>query len=108
ATARFPKHGASAVGPKVPVDVRNELADDVVFVTARGSRVEILRPPVAREAIGHDDDRLAHLPGADEPVETLGQLLDPRSAREQQLAEAGEPAEDVVDRISPLWIRRWQ
>ena len=85
-------------GAEARVDRRDHLAHHVRLVVADRRRIEVLRAAPAREAVGRDDDRLAH-PPARPAVEAVAQARLPRRAREQHLARprvAGQPVDHRV------------
>ena len=62
-----------AAGAEAGVDRGHHLADQVGLVVAQRRRVEVLRAAPAGEAVGRDDDRLAHGAAAHQPIEPVAQ-----------------------------------
>ena len=69
-------------------------------------RVEVLRAPPAGEAVGRDDDRLAHRAAADQAIEPLAEPRLPGVPRKQHLAGAGVAGQPVDDRIASRRLAR--
>src|SRR2546425_3128668 len=70
-------------------DERDQLLPQVVVVSARPARVDVLVPADPGEAVDERDDHRAHLPGPDEAVELRLQVLAERIDAEEHLAGPG-------------------
>src|SRR5947209_20484178 len=78
----------------------DDFLPQVVVVSARPARVDILIPADPREAVNQGDDHRAHLPRTDEAVELRGQVLAERIDAEEHLASAGIANNPVRRRIA--------
>src|SRR2546422_4998449 len=64
----------------------DDFLPQIVVVSARPGRVDILIPANPREAVDQGDDHRSHLPGSDETVELRRQVLAERIDAEEHLA----------------------
>src|SRR3989441_12226658 len=66
----------------------DDFLPQIVVVSARPGRVDILIPANPREAVDQGDDHRSHLPGSDEAVEPRRQVLAERIGPEEHLPGA--------------------
>ena len=67
-------------GAEARVDRRDHLTHDVRLVVPDRGRIEVLRAAPAGEAVGRDDDRLAHRARCRQPIEAVAEAGLPRAS----------------------------
>jgi hypothetical protein len=88
-------------GPIAGIDRGDHLTREVRLVISERRRIEVLRAPPAGEAVGRDDDHLAHRAAADEAIEPRAQPRLPGVPRKQHLAGARVAGQPGDDRVAP-------
>src|SRR5439155_3490901 len=81
-------------------DEGHELLPQVVVVSARRTRVDVLVPSHPGEAVDEGDDHGPHLPGSDEAVELRLQVLAERIDAQEHLAGPGVSDDSIRRRIA--------